>query len=108
VIAIVLGVIGVGGLAFQFGSGFIDAYQKDIDDLKAQVAALEAASGTSSSSSTSTDPAVTAALATLTTNVAALTTKQTDTCNKVIIFHNFSLKRPLHSVFFGRYLSGLG
>ena len=53
--AVTLGVIGVGGLVYQFAQSFIDEFYKDIDDLKKRVTALE---GSSSSSSTTTTTAV--------------------------------------------------
>eukprot|EP00093_Oithona_nana_P013243 13243.XXX_660502_659127_1 [CDS] Oithona nana genome sequencing. len=53
VLSVTLGIIGVGGLVYQFGSSFIDEFYKDIDDLKARVTALEG-STTSSSSTTTT------------------------------------------------------
>ena len=79
--AVALGVVGVGGLVYQFAQGVIDDYQKQIDDLKSRVTALESSSSTSTSSGTSA--AVTSAISTLQTDLAALTTKHTTTCNKV-------------------------
>ena len=77
----VLGVIGVGGLVFQFATGYIDEFTKTLDDLKARVSALESAPASTSSSGTSA--ATTAAINTLTTDLAALTAKEAATCAKV-------------------------
>ena len=41
VISIVLGIIGVGGLVFQWAQSFIDQWLKDITDLQSRVASLE-------------------------------------------------------------------
>ena len=53
--SVTLGIIGVGGLVYQFGSSFIDEFYKDIDDLKSRVTALEGRTTSSSSTTTTTD-----------------------------------------------------
>ena len=62
VISIVLGVIGVGGLLFQWGSGIIDEFFSTFDDLKARLDALEGATttGTATTACTCDLTAVTA------------------------------------------------
>ena len=49
-----LGVIGVGGLVYQFAQGFIDEFYKDIDDLKKRVTALEGSSSSGTTTTTTT------------------------------------------------------
>ncbi len=87
-LSVVLGVIGVGGLVWQFASGFIDEFTKTLDDLKARVTALETASSSASTSSASsgTSAATTANAAAITqlmTDLTALQAKEAITCNKV-------------------------
>ena len=62
VISIVLGVIGVGGLVFQWGSGIIDEFFSTFDDLEARINALEGATttGTATTACTCDLTAVTA------------------------------------------------
>ena len=62
VISIVLGVIGVGGLVFQWGSGIIDEFFSIFDDLEARLDALEGATttGTATTACTCDLTAVTA------------------------------------------------
>ena len=62
VISIVLGVIGVGGLVFQWGSGIIDEFFSTFDDLEARLDALEGATttGTATTACTCDLTAVTA------------------------------------------------
>ena len=62
VISIVLGVIGVGGLVFQWGSGIIDEFFSVFDDLEARLDALEGATttGTATTACTCDLTAVTA------------------------------------------------
>ncbi len=62
VISLVLGVIGVGGLVFQWGSGIIDDFFSTFDDLEARIDALEGATttGTATTACTCDLTAVTA------------------------------------------------
>ena len=62
VISIVLGVIGVGGLLLQWGSGIIDEFFSVFDDLEARINALEGATttGTATTACTCDLTAVTA------------------------------------------------
>lgn len=88
-----MGVIGVGGLVWQFASGVIDEFYKTFDDLKARVSALENA-GTTTNTGTNNNGAIT----TLQTDLAALTTKVADTCAKVGEITNAALPNPLTGV----------
>ena len=54
-ISVILGVIGVGGLVFQWASGIIDEFFQTLEDLKDRVTALEMSSSGSSTSACTCD-----------------------------------------------------
>ena len=78
VFSIVLGIIGVGGLVFQWAQSIIDQWYKDIEDLQTRVKSLE-----SRSTTVSVPQSVLDSITTLQTDLTALTTKHADTCARV-------------------------
>ena len=75
-----LGIIGVGGLVFQWAQSIIDRWYKDIEDLQTRVKSLE-----SRSTTVSVPQSVLTSISTLQTDLTSLTTKHANTCARVSI-----------------------
>ena len=80
VFSVVLGIIGVGGLVFQWAQSIIDQWYKDIEDLQTRVTSLE-----SRSTTVSVPQSVLTSISTLQTDLTSLTTKHANTCARVSI-----------------------
>ena len=84
-LSIVLGIIGVGGLVYQWATSKIDEYFKMLEDLKDRVATLESAGTTTTTTTTNT---CTCDTTQLNTDLAAVKTTADAACAKVSNFYN--------------------
>ena len=82
VLSIVLGIIGVGGLVYQWASSKIDEFFETLEDLKDRVTKLENASSTT----TTTTNTCTCDTTQLTTDLASVKTTADAACAKVSSF----------------------